>query len=249
MLLSFISAYCLIYFDFVNRPLLILATIILLLWFLLDSFSAWLKIRMLNYSEVPLFPRFKISNDTAWPNQKQFITIREWLRSNHFTEVQSLKANITPDFFIKSTVYLDPTETIFIQVLFIPQVNGKLISYFTFMSHTYDNDRIITDNVEMPFGWSIPANWSYTRKPLCCSLDQLFRVHQDCIKAFGKEVDLWETQPVDEINMQKNMLEHLNIQEGFLFPHDPFNPRGKITQEGRYLLWKKHLILRYLGIV
>lgn len=248
ILFSLLIAYLLPAWEIADRPFHVLAISGFLGWFLVESIISWLSIRMLNQSSLSLFPRFTINQrESQWPNQKQFIDLRAWLRANEFKESQALKTHITGSFSVRSSVYLDSKEETLLQFLFFPQKSGKITVYYILMSSTSSGQRFITDNLEMPYGGYFPDQWSMVRKPLCRSLKRLLRCHRERIEASGESVAPWEGDPVDEINFQQSTLEHFNTQEGFLFPSNLHDTHGKITPEGRYRLWKQYWRLRYLG--
>src|SRR5208282_1438177 len=63
-----------------DRPAWLWAATGLLAWPLLETMYTWLAIKALSHSPLPLFPRFVANREgDAWPNQRRFIILREWL--------------------------------------------------------------------------------------------------------------------------------------------------------------------------
>ena len=59
-------------------------------------------------------------------------------------------------------------------------------------------------------------------------------------------LDRYEKDDV-KVNAVRQMLDRLNTELGFLYPHHEREDLGKITQEGRYRVWKEIWTLNYLG--
>jgi hypothetical protein len=57
----------------------------------------------------------------------------------------------------------------------------------------------------------------------------------------------FSAEPLDELNTSQHELDRLNTELGFLHPHHARDDHGKITQEGRYRVWKEIWMLNYLG--
>jgi hypothetical protein len=56
-----------------------------------------------------------------------------------------------------------------------------------------------------------------------------------------------EDDALEELNDHQGILERLNTEIGFLVPRPLQEEDGKISQEGRYRLWKEMWFLAYLG--
>jgi hypothetical protein len=50
-----------------------------------------------------------------------------------------------------------------------------------------------------------------------------------------------------DLNATQHELDLINTELGFLHPHNQRDDFGKITQEGRYRVWKEIWMLNYLG--
>lgn len=249
ILSSLLIAYFARQWALSEKPLVVLIGASFLFWFLIESILVWINIRMLNFSSIPLFPRFSINHrKTQWPNQKRFIQLKEFLRSNGFKEGQSIKTSIAGTLFLYSPIYIDSSNRILLQFLFLPQRNGTIDVRYILISSTLDGKRYITDNIEMPFGGYVPQNWFKVRKPFCDSLETLLELHSKRLNLSNEIFVTWEDTPLDEINHQQSVLEYYNIKEGFLNPPNLYESYGKLTPEGRYRLWKQFLFLKYLGV-
>src|SRR5690606_13145720 len=78
-----------------ERPFLALAGMYFLGWVLLETLFQWMAISAWSRAMLPLFPRYRKNEDgDEWPNQKQFIQLRDELRRTGFTKVSALKAEI-----------------------------------------------------------------------------------------------------------------------------------------------------------
>jgi len=234
--------------EWAARPFWSITAIAFLGWFLLESMYTWIVISALSRSPIPLFPKFR-PNDKGdeWPAQKKFIAIRDWLRSNGFKKLESVKAEIEDPISIRSTIYQDVDNTIRLQVLFFPQRAGYVRAAYILSSRTTTDEYVLTDNVHLPFGGFYPENWFIVRKPLMRSLEHLMRLHRRRLK--GKALQHWSDEdPVSDINRQQAKLEQANLQLGFLIPHNQQEGFGRLTKEGRYRIWKEVWLLNYFGM-
>ncbi|HRI82628.1 MAG TPA: hypothetical protein PLF88_09350, partial [Opitutaceae bacterium] len=55
------------------------------------------------------------------------------------------------------------------------------------------------------------------------------------------------TDPLVDLNAQQHELDQLNTRLGFLNPQPEREEFGKISQAGRYRVWKEIWMLNYLG--
>ena len=235
-------------FGWTGRPYESIAVIAFLIWFLLESVYTWIMIAFLSRSPIPLFPRFK-TNDKSdeWPVQKKYIAIRDWLRSNGFKKLESIKTEIEDSIAIRSTIYQDNEGMIRLQVLFFPQRAGNVTACYIVSSKTVTGDYYLTDNVYLPFGGFYPENWYIVRKPLIRSLERIIRFHRRRLK--GQELLLWSDEDaLADINRQQSKLEQINLQLGFLTPHNQQDEFGRLTKEGHYRIWKEIWLLNYFGM-
>ncbi|NEQ69070.1 MAG: hypothetical protein F6K21_26925 [Symploca sp. SIO2D2] len=234
--------------DWLERPFWSVALIFFLLWLLLETVYTWFMVSALSQSEFSLFPRFKENTSgEEWPANKKLIEIRDWLRASGYKKSQALVADIGGGAAIRSSIYQDKANTTRIQILFIPQAKGAISYCFSFSSETADGKRLVTDNLNMPYGGFYPENWEIVRKPWSKSIDYFSKLHSRRIQDL--DLENYETEPVQDLNNQQQLLERTNIEAGFLFPPHMQEEQGRITWEGRYRVWKEIWMLNYLGRV
>lgn len=237
--------------EWTDRPYWLVAVTAFFGWFLLETVYYWFLIAAFSRSPIPIFPRFR-SNEGGdeWPAQKQYILIRDWLRSQGFKKLLSVKAELREDLAIRSTVYQEQNGESRVQVLFFPQRAGSVSVCYVISTQTQDGLRYVTDNVFMPFGGYYPENWYLVRRPLKRQLEKLVKYHRERLRRDEVVVVPWDSNDniLEELNQQQRMLEQINLKQGFLLPHELQEDYGRITSEGRYRLWKEIWLLNYLGI-
>lgn len=217
-------------------------------WFLLETGYYWIAIKALSRSEIPLFPSFQINRDgDEWPADKHLIEVREWLRNEQFTRVSALKAELFDSTFLRASIYQSADQLTRIQILFIPKRNGGATACYTISTHGKNEQRLITDNLFLPYGGYYPEGWNLARKPLIGSLKRLLKLHRQRLIKSTLEPIAFEAEPLDELNDQQRLLERLNLETGFLTPRQYQEEAGKISYDGRYRLWKEMWLLAYLG--
>ncbi len=249
ILFAFAFAYIAGYLGGANRPFWVLTLSAFLLWFVFETGYYWLAISQYSHSQLPLFLDFrKNSAGDEWPNQKRFIALREWLRSQEFTPLIALKAELDQNISLRSSIYQSDENRIRLQIHFVPQRNGNVSVCFIFSSIAGNGARIITDNIFQPFGGFYPEQWHLERKPWTRSPQRLFVRHRDRMEKYGGAFVPWDDDPLYDINNQQRHLERINIELGFLFPRELHEKHGKITWEGRYRVWKELWLLNFLGI-
>jgi hypothetical protein len=235
-------------FNLLDRPFWALATTFFILWFLGETLYNWLAISALSISPLPLFPRYVVNaSGEEWPVQPRLMKLRDWLRSHGFRQVQALKAEIGGGIFLRVSIYQDAAATMRVQITFIPQASGAISVCYAVTSVTSDGSRYLTDNLYIPFGGFYPENWFVERAPWRRSLAGLIARHQARLKRAGAEVVPFVVEPVADLNEAQHELDQLNTDLGFLHPHAQRDDFGKITQEGRYRVWKEIWMLNYLG--
>ncbi|MBC2607207.1 hypothetical protein [Pelagicoccus albus] len=244
---SFGLAYLIYDAGWLNRPFWVIGAIFFLGWLLVETVYTWLAINALSKSNMALFPRFSENNTgEEWPAQKKLIEIKDWLKAKSFSRSRAVLADIGQGLFIRSSVFQSDDNKIRFQILFVPQANGDIGFCFSFTSETEDNERIITDNLYMPYGGFYPENWSVIRKPWTRSVVELYKVHRRRLEKLN--LSTYELDPIDELNRQQQVLEQINVKEGFLFPPHLQEDYGRITWEGRYRVWKEVWMLNYFGV-
>ena len=218
------------------------------LWFIMETGYYWIAIKALSRSEIPLFPSFKANEDgDEWPADPLLIKLREWLREQKFKRLSALKAELFEDTFLRASIYESADKLTRLQILFIPKRKGGATACYTLSTNGTDNNRIITDNLYLPFGGYYPEKWNILRKPLIGSLQRLLKLHQlRTIKSSIVAIP-FEDEPLEELNDQQRILERLNLEAGFLNPRHFQEEVGKISYDGRYRLWKEMWLLAYFG--
>ncbi|MBT7203957.1 MAG: hypothetical protein HN867_10785 [Deltaproteobacteria bacterium] len=233
--------------DWAARPFWTLAIIFFLCWLLLETLYTWLAINAMSQSALALFPRFR-NNSTGeeWPAQRKMIELRDWLKAKNFNKRQALVAELGGGITLRSSIYQNENGSIRTQILFLPRPNGTINHCVSFTSETSENERLITDNLNTPYGGFYPGNWNVSRKPWTRSPEKLLKHHLKRIQEL--ELEEYEIDPVDDINRQQGVLERINIEAGFLVPPHLQDEMGRITWEGRYRVWKEVWLLNYFGI-
>ena len=233
-------------FNLINRPLWVLVILFLLIWFLGETLYNWLGIQALSVSSLPLFPRYAVNQSgEEWPTHPRLLKVREWLRAQGFKQVQSLKAEIGGGIYLRGSVYQDEAARVRVQVTFLPQATGMVSVCYSLVSLTGDGTRYVTDNFYIPFAVFYPENWFVERFPWRRALTSLLKLHRKRIA--GETLVAFDADPLTDLNAQQHELDQLNTQLGFLNPHSEREEYGKITQAGRYRVWKEIWLLNYLG--
>lgn len=244
---TFGAAFLVFDAGWLNRPFWVIGALFLIGWVLVETVYTWLAISALSRSSISLFPRFS-ENTTGeeWPAQKKLIEIKDWLKSKGFVRSKALLADVGHGISIRSTVFQSEDNNTRFQILFVPQNNGDIGFCFSFSSETKSGERIVTDNLYMPYGGFYPDNWAVVRKPWTRDPSKLFRNHSKRISK--ADLTAYELDPLEDLNQQQRDLEQVNFKEGFLFAPQYQEEHGRITWEGRYRVWKEVWLLNYLGI-
>lgn len=249
ILFSVLFAYFSKELEWFDKPYFVLAITGFGGWFLIESIYTWFGIRTLNFSSVSLFPKYiPDTQGVNWPNNKHFITLRNWLRTNNFKEQQSLKCILFDTFFIRSSVFYSADLSIRLQIVFLPKRRGNFYDYYILSSKTASGSMVVTDNMFLPYGGFYPNNWFLKRSPLTRSLHTLLKKHQKRMKNFKESFLNWEESVVEQFNEEQQALRLFNMEKGFML-HPEFHFKyGQISYEGRYRLWKEIWMLKYLGL-
>jgi hypothetical protein len=243
-----VGAWSCRYLGIIDRPIWVIAIAGFLTWFLVETLYNWLEIAALSVSPFPLFPRYSVnSSGEEWPIQPRFLKIREWLRSQGFRQIQALKAEIAGDIYLRVSVYQDEASLLRVQVTFLPQNNGAIDVCYSLTSTTIDGSRYVTDNLYIPFGGFYPENWFVDRRPCCRSLPRLLELHRARIASMGRGLVPFAVEPMADLNDTQSELDRVNTELGFLNPRGAREDHGKISNEGRYRVWKEIWMLNYLG--
>jgi hypothetical protein len=245
---AFLAAQVCRDFRLIDRPYWVLVTLFFLVWFLGETLYNWAAIAALSSSPLPLFPRYTLNQSgEEWPVQPRFLKIRSWLREQGFRQAQSLRMEIGGGVYLRVSIYQDPLGSVRIQVTFLPQSNGAILVCFGLTSVTADGTRYVTDNFNSPFGGFYPETWLVERRPWCRSLPRLLARHRARMGRAGVFPAPFPVEPLADLNAMQGELDRLNTEMGFLHPIHEREDLGKITQEGRYRVWKEIWMLKYLG--
>jgi hypothetical protein len=243
-----VGAWSCRYFAIIDRPVWVIAVAFFLMWFLVETLYNWLEIAAISVSPFPLFPRYAINTSgEEWPIQPRFLKIREWLRAQGFRQVQALKAEVAGDTYLRVSVYQDEASLLRVQVTFIPQNNGAIDVCYALTSTALDGSRYVTDNLYIPFAGFYPENWFVDRRPCCRSLPRLLILHRARIASMGRGLVPFVVEPMADLNETQSELDRVNTELGFLNPRAAREDHGKISNEGRYRVWKEIWTLNYLG--
>lgn len=236
-------------FALIDRDYWVVASGAFLLWFLLESGFNWMRVTAISLSPLPLFPKFTANTSgDEWPVQERLLRVRDWLRDRHFTPVQALKAEVGGGIWLRVSVYQSQDQTMRLQVAFLPQDSGAITVCFSVASETQRGRRYVTDNFFLPFGGFYPENWFIERSPWRRRLSGLVARHQSRMTRAGETPVPWDTEPLEDLNRQQQIMEQVNTELGFLLPHSDREEHGKITPEGRFRVWKEAWLLSYLGV-
>ena len=247
-LFGVIFAYALKTFEFSLRPDWVHFLTGFALWFILETGYNWIAIKALSRSELPLFPEFYENKDgDEWPADKRSIELKDWLRRESYKQLKALKAELFEGTYLRASIYESQDRLTRIQILFLPKRKGGATACFTISTHAKEGGRIITDNLILPYGGYYPENWEICRKPLIGSLVRLSSLHNRRLLKLKIAPVRVEDDALEELNDHQRILERLNTEIGFLVSRPRQKEEGKISQEGRYRLWKEMWFLAYFG--
>ena len=247
-LFAVLFAYFLRIFEFSFRPDWVHVVTGLALWFVLETGYNWIAIKALSRSELPLFPEFYENEDgDEWPAEKRFIELKDWLRKQKYTRLKALKAELFEGTYLRASIYESEDQLTRLQILFLPKRKGGATACYTLSTHCKSGERLITDNLFLPYGGYYPESWDMCRKPLIGSLPRLLLLHHKRLLHFKEELIAVEDDALEELNDQQHILERLNTETGFLVPRPRQEEEGKITSDGCYRLWKEMWMIAYLG--
>ena len=220
----------------------------LAVWFGIETLYNWMGIKALSRSDIPLFPKYSENTDgDDWPAEKKFIEVKEWIRESGFQRLDSLKAEVLPGTFLRSSIYEDRKSATRLQVLFFPHRRGVPAATYSFLTESADGSRIMTDNQFLPYGGYYPSNWTVRRFPLVGSIKKLASRHRDYLQHKDIKGTLLEDDALAHLSDQHRILEKVNIEQGFFLPRHHRDEHGRITSDGCFRLWKEMWLLAYFG--
>ena len=234
--------------EYAVYPLWVVAAVTLLGWFLLESLYMWFVVSTISRSDLPLFPRFTENTAGAeWPSDEPYILLRDWLRTNGFSQTQSIVTKHQDEISIRLVVFDRSDDLVRAAILFLPHRQGVGAFAATFQSKTESKGRLITDNFFLPYGGFYPEDWHVERRPRCRSMSQLYKRHLARIDAFGQPLVANETEPLEDLNGSNRAIEQLNLELGFLNIPDEEDDH-RITTAGRARIWREIWTMGYFGI-
>lgn len=242
------GAYLLQLFGMDGRPFAVLAIMVFLGWFLLETIFNWLAIGALSRSEIPLFPRF-VPNESGdeWPAHRSFLRLKTRLRELGFTREAAFKASLQETVVLRLSLYKSADGLDRLQILFLPQGSGNVTAAYALSSQTESGLRVTTDNIFLPFGGFYPEHWLLERSPWRRGLPALFQRHRKRREALNETFLPWEGDALQDLNAQQHELERVNTELGFLVPRPQQEEEGRLTRAGRIRVWEELWLLNYLG--
>lgn len=247
-LIGALFAYLVKAFDFSLRPDWVHFVTGIAFWFIIETGYNWTAIKALSFSDLPLFPEFYENKDgDEWPAEKRFIDIKEWLRDENYIRLKALKSQLFVDTYLRASIYESSDQMTRIQILFLPKRNGGATACYSISTHGKDGGRVVTDNHIMPYGGYYPESWQMCRKPLIGSIRRLLLLHHKRVLKLKVEPVRVHDDALEELNDQQRILERLNTEIGFFVPRPRREEEGRISQKGRYRLWKEMWLMAYFG--
>ena len=247
--LTFACAFSLMltFFGWSSRPDWVHFISGLAVWFILETLYYKISIHLLNISEMELFPKYKNDNDdNLWPINKEVLKIKEWLRKEGFKSEETLKAQIVAHLTIRQAVFFDETQTIRLNILFIPSAKNETKLFYSLFSQKSNGEYLITDNQNRPFGGFYPDHWTVNRFPICHSLKNLLKKHREGMNSSQGTWSQIEGDIRTKTNHLQWELEKKNREMGFL--NEPNREDAQsISSEGCFRIWTEMWMLAYLG--
>ena len=249
VLFSLVTGMMAIQFELTQRPYWLIVLSTFLIWFLLETTYNWVAIGVLSKSTIPLFPSFKENKDgEKWPTSRRLLTLKESIRKEGFERVYALRARLGEGTYINSSIYEDKKKQIRLQLLFVPIKPNVASVCCTLSSLNEKGERIITDNVFLPFRGFYPDHWHLVRKPYQRRFSKLLNLHRKRMNSMDSFLVSWDSDALSDLREQYKLLQKTNTERGFLSPLNIRETHGRITSEGRYRIWKEIWLLSYFGI-
>ncbi len=231
-----------------SKPTWSLALFCMLLWVFIETVYNWLAIDAISRSGMPLFPSYKRCEGCGqWPADKAFIKLRELLRKLGFKSVGAAVGQIDGVDYLRINLFENALGSTRLSLLFMPRGQSSLSVFYSLATLGEKGERVVTDNVFIPFGGFYPENVYLERHPLVRSLSRLMKIHDRRVEKSGISQVAWDVDPIDDMNAQQDITERLNVNLGFLVDPAEREERGIISREGRYRLWSELWTLNYLG--
>lgn len=239
--------YFLVVFELSFRPDWVHWITGMAVWFFLETLFFRVSVQLLNLSEIPLFPKYQRDTiDNLWPINQRALKIKDYLIHKSFKNVGVIKANLSQNLSIRQALFLDDSERIRINVVFLPNAKQEIICYVSLFSLNESGLYLITDNQNVPFGGFYPEHWSVNRYPLCDSLPKLLKKHRAMMKTKHTNWQLLETDLLQTMNQCQAELEVINEKMGF-FNHSSDSAKSQISSEGSHRICIEMWLLSYFG--
>ena len=218
-----------------------------LLWLLYETELLWLGVRAASFSEYPLLPRFENWNDFAWPNRADAVALRSALRDGGWTAQSAFRARVGDEVALGVRAFLSADRRMRASVYFIPQMGGGTACAVALESRTRSGERLITDNLFLPYGGFYPEHWYVERRPWTRAFARLLRRHETRVDAVGADIAALEAETAADMDADRRELERVNLEMGFFTPPEARDAEGRITPAGRTRLWSEILTLNYFN--
>jgi len=235
--------------DWAGRPYWALVPAFVLAAILVESIYAWLAVRALSLSRIPVYPEYRrTGEDSFWPVAAYYLRRKQEIEALGFTKRESLEADLQDEIRLRSLLYTDAGGTTRLQLLFVPRAGGRPALFAIFTTHG-EEKTLLTDNVWLPLGGALPPHWVLRRRPFVGSLRRLHALHVREARRLGLEPRPVGEDLVEQVNDEQDYLDQVGTEEGLLFPRSQRAELGKLTGPGRYRIWKQMLLLQIFGKV
>lgn len=227
------------------RPLWILFTTCILVFFLLESIKIWHLTGLLTSMEIPLFPRFQsCDNKFVWPIGKFFDKQRTSILKEEFEQSTLLKVGNNGTACMFSPIFYSKDSKIRLQIMFDVFSTKRPFLNCILTSFLESGEAIITTNMQTLFVSFYPKTWKIIRTSTA-SLKNLIKLHRRQIS----EKTLTEFQrenTIESLNTEQFNIESENCRDG-LCERSNNSANTIMTFAGRYQLWCDMLSYSYLG--
>ena len=242
--ISSLFSFALVYFELSSRPFWLHFITGAALWFFFETSYNWLAIRVLSSNDQSIFPQYKDNHQgTVYPADRKFIRTRDWLSNQGFNKLTALTAEIFEGYQLKTFTYQSEDRCTRIQIYYVPSTRSGIKEYFSIISRDEDGFLWLSENLTYPFGGYYPCHWRVTRSPLSGSIHSLLKKHKLNVSQSNAKLVPFVSTVLEEVNSMQTELKNFNQKAGYLTPQNEF----KISQEGRYRIWKEMWLIAYLG--
>lgn len=228
-----------------TRPLWMLFTTCILVFFLLESIRIWHLTGLLTTMEIPLFPRFQpCENQFVWPIGKFFDQQRTSILKEEFEQSTLLKVGNNGAACMFSPIFYSKDSLIRLQIMFDISSTKRPFLNCILTSFLGSGEAIITTNMQTLFVSFYPKTWQITRTSTA-SLKKLIELHKKQI-ANKTLTEFQRENTIDSLNTEQFNIESENCRDG-LCERSNNSSNSIMTFAGRYKLWCDMLSYSYLG--